>query len=101
MSTFADLKLSEPLLEALRDVGYETPSPIQVFTNDLNWVNFSSFPQVPVRTWQFAQGAFGNALFAVADDVAPHLNTYSVLSEAAAAGQCWTCLVNPAPVDMR
>ena len=30
MSTFADLGLSAPLLEALRDVGYETPSPIQV-----------------------------------------------------------------------
>ncbi len=27
--TFADLGLSEPLLEALRDVGYEKPSPIQ------------------------------------------------------------------------
>jgi ATP-dependent RNA helicase DeaD len=30
MSAFADLGLSEPLLAALRDVGYETPSPIQV-----------------------------------------------------------------------
>jgi ATP-dependent RNA helicase DeaD len=30
MSSFADLGLTEPLLEALRDVGYETPSPIQV-----------------------------------------------------------------------
>jgi ATP-dependent RNA helicase DeaD len=30
MTTFADLKLSEPLLQALRDVGYESPSPIQV-----------------------------------------------------------------------
>ena len=29
MTTFADLGLSEPLLEALRDVGYESPSPIQ------------------------------------------------------------------------
>src|SRR5665213_2225491 len=29
MSTFADLGLSESLLEALHDVGYETPSPIQ------------------------------------------------------------------------
>jgi ATP-dependent RNA helicase DeaD len=29
VSTFADLGLSEPLLEALRDVGYESPSPIQ------------------------------------------------------------------------
>jgi ATP-dependent RNA helicase DeaD len=29
MTTFADLGLAEPILEALRDVGYETPSPIQ------------------------------------------------------------------------
>src|SRR2546430_16259370 len=30
MTSFADLGLSEPLLAALRDVGYESPSPIQV-----------------------------------------------------------------------
>ena len=30
MTSFADLGLSEPQLEALRDVGYESPSPIQV-----------------------------------------------------------------------
>ncbi|ADB49529.1 DEAD/DEAH box helicase [Conexibacter woesei] len=29
MTTFADLGLSAPVLEALRDVGYENPSPIQ------------------------------------------------------------------------
>ncbi len=29
MTTFQDLGLSEPLLQALRDVGYESPSPIQ------------------------------------------------------------------------
>jgi ATP-dependent RNA helicase DeaD len=29
MSTFAELGLSEPILQALRDVGYEAPSPIQ------------------------------------------------------------------------
>src|SRR5215217_6352761 len=29
MTTFADLRLSEPVLAALRDVGYEAPSPIQ------------------------------------------------------------------------
>src|ERR687884_2138611 len=29
MATFAELGLSEPLTEALRDVGYESPSPIQ------------------------------------------------------------------------
>ena len=30
MTSFADLGLSETTLEALRDVGYESPSPIQV-----------------------------------------------------------------------
>ena len=30
MASFADLALAEPLLGALRDVGYESPSPIQV-----------------------------------------------------------------------
>src|SRR5919112_411784 len=29
MTTFADLRLSEPILRALQDVGYESPSPIQ------------------------------------------------------------------------
>src|ERR1700754_3743050 len=29
MTTFADLGLSEPILQALQDVGYEKPSPIQ------------------------------------------------------------------------
>src|SRR3712207_3927305 len=29
MTTFADLRLSDPVLSALRDVGYESPSPIQ------------------------------------------------------------------------
>jgi ATP-dependent RNA helicase DeaD len=29
MTAFADLRLSEPVLEALRDIGYEKPSPIQ------------------------------------------------------------------------
>ncbi|HWK27862.1 MAG TPA: DEAD/DEAH box helicase [Solirubrobacter sp.] len=29
MTTFADLGLSEPILQALQDVGYESPSPIQ------------------------------------------------------------------------
>ena len=29
MTSFADLRLSEPVLRALQDVGYEKPSPIQ------------------------------------------------------------------------
>ena len=29
MTTFSDLKLAEPLLKALAEEGYETPTPIQ------------------------------------------------------------------------
>ena len=29
MTTFADLGLEPPIIEALQDVGYESPSPIQ------------------------------------------------------------------------
>ena len=29
MSTFADLKLTKPILNALEDAGFETPTPIQ------------------------------------------------------------------------
>ena len=32
-TTFTDLGLPEPLLRALADVGYESPSPIQAATN--------------------------------------------------------------------
>ena len=32
LSTFTSLQLPEPLLKALNDLGYETPSPIQAKT---------------------------------------------------------------------
>ena len=73
---------------------------IQVLTNDRNWVNFSTMPHAPVRTWTLARAADGSAQYVPADSAAPHLNTYSILIEAAANGQCWTCLVNNLPVNM-
>ena len=73
---------------------------IQVLSNNLNWVNFSTLPHAPVRTWTLARAGDGSAQYITADSVAPHLNTYSLLIEAAANGQCWTCLVNNLPVNM-
>ncbi|MCL6485714.1 MAG: DEAD/DEAH box helicase, partial [Janthinobacterium lividum] len=39
ISLFSDLNLSEPLIRALKDVGYETPSPIQAATIPLLLAN--------------------------------------------------------------
>ena len=73
---------------------------ITLYSNDLNWVNFSIFPTSPVRAFTLIRNGNGTASFATADSTAPHLNTYSILSTAAANGQCWTCLVNTQPVNM-
>ncbi len=73
---------------------------ITLYSNDLNWVNFSTFPTAPVRAFTLIRNPNGTASFATADSTAPHLNTYSILSTAAANGQCWTCLVNTQPVNM-
>lgn len=74
---------------------------IQVLTNNPNWINFSTLPQQHVRTWSLAPNASGGASYIVADSFATHVNSYSATIEAAANGECWTCLINPAPVDMR
>lgn len=73
---------------------------IQVLTNSPNWINFSTMPKQGVRTWSLTGDGGGGAAFVVADSFATHLNTYSATIEAAANGQCWTCLINTAPVDM-
>ncbi len=77
-----------------------SPSLILVYSNDLNWVNFSTMPGTFVRAWTLVKNGNGSSSFAIADSTAPHVNTYSTLSEAAANGECWTCLVNNVPVDM-
>ena len=91
--------------KAFQGVFLESPyitssDTIRVATNNLNWVNFSTFPHAPVRTWQFVPMPDGSLQYVTADTVAPHLNTYSLLIEIAAAGGCWTCVVNYAPVNM-
>lgn len=74
--------------------------PIDTRASDNNWINFNVKPNVGVRAWQLKRVAGGAAQFATADSVAPHLNTYSTQVEIAADGGCWTCTVNPDPVDM-
>ena len=74
---------------------------IRVLSNNLNWVNFSTMPHAPVRTWQLVTGTDGSAQYVPSDAVAPHLNTYSILSETAADGGCWLCITSMAPVNMQ
>jgi len=87
-------------------VFFESPSivspvgNIQVLTNNPNWINFSTQPKQHVRTWSLTGDGSGGAGYVVADAFAPHLNTYSATIQAAANGECWTCLINTAPVDM-
>jgi hypothetical protein len=72
---------------------------INVYTNDLNWVNTSVRPAVPVHTFTLQKQADGTTSFAVADAVAPHLNFYSLVNEAGAAKLCYVCLVNTQVID--
>jgi hypothetical protein len=89
--SFQGVFLEAPVIES--SVG-----TFDVFGNDLNWINFSTLPSTPVRTFDLFRNADGSASFAPANATAPHLNTYSVLSETAANGGCWTCLVDTQPV---
>lgn len=73
---------------------------IQVLSNNPNWINFSTMPKQKVRTWSLAPNAQGGASYIVADSFATHLNSYSLTTEAAANGECWLCLINPAWVTM-
>ncbi len=91
---------------AFQGVFFESPhiasrSGIDVLSNDQNWTNFSTAPHAAVRSYVLRKQSDGSASYVSADNFAPHLNTFSILAEAAANGQCWTCLVNTSPVDMR
>jgi N-acetylneuraminic acid mutarotase len=91
--------------KAFQGMFFESPKivnsggTINVFTNALNWVNFSSYPYARVNAWQLVRQPGGVSRYDAADGVAPHLNTYSTLIETSAAGQCWTCLVNPTAIN--
>jgi hypothetical protein len=92
--------------KAFQGIFFESPDIrdstglIEAYTNELNWITFSSRPHVPVHTFQLRRAPNGSAAYAPADGVAPHINTYSALIEAAAAGACWICLVDANPVDL-
>ncbi|MFO1413942.1 MAG: kelch repeat-containing protein [Burkholderiales bacterium] len=84
---------------AFQGVFFESPnivsaSPVTVLSNNLNWTNFSTLPNGHFQVWTLVQKPDGTSQYNSADSVAPHLNTYSTLIEAAANGQCWTCLLN-------
>jgi len=93
--------------KSFQGVFFESPSivsslgTIQALTNNLNWINFSTLPHAPVRTWQLIPAGDGSLQYLTTDMIAPHLNAYSILIDAAAAGGCWVCLVNTAPVNMQ
>ncbi len=72
---------------------------IAVRTNHFNWANFSARPLVPVDTWTLQRLPDGSAQYIAADAAAPHLNFFALPSEAAAAGQCWVCLINTQTMD--
>lgn len=73
---------------------------IRVYGNDRNWINFSTPPATPVRSFSLVRNADGSASYAPSDASAPHSNTYSALANTAASGGCWTCLINPVPVNL-
>lgn len=79
---------------------FNSKGDIEVYGNDGNWINFSTFPNSRVRAFALVRNPDGSAGFAPSDATAPHLNTYSTLTNTAASGGCWTCLVNPQPVNM-
>jgi hypothetical protein len=85
-------------IEAPSIVDNSPASVISVRTNNFNWVNFSTRPTLPAKTYTLQQQPAG-AQFLAADAVSPHLNFYSITVEASAVGQCWTCLMNPQVMD--
>ncbi|MFO1316828.1 MAG: S8 family serine peptidase [Burkholderiales bacterium] len=92
--------------QSFQGVFFESPSIvsppglIQVYGNNLNWFNFSTFPQQSVRAFSLVANPDTSASFVATDTTTPHINTYSVIQNAAAMGQCWTCLINTQPVNL-
>lgn len=73
---------------------------LYLVTNSLNWINFSTVPQAPLQAAQVVGSGVGYSTVD-ASLTAPHVNPYSVLIETAAAGGCWQCLMNMAPVNLQ
>lgn len=87
-------------MEAAQIVDTSPAGAMEIRTNHKNWANFSVRPAPPVTLWTLQLQANGTQAFVGAGAVAPHLNLYSIETEASAAGQCWTCLVNTQAVDL-
>ncbi|MEO8507878.1 MAG: Ig-like domain repeat protein [Betaproteobacteria bacterium] len=86
-------------LEASSITDSAASARVSVRTNNLNWANFDPRPLVPVSAWTLQRMPNGTAQFVAADNAAPHLNFYSITSEAGAAGACFTCLTNMQVID--
>jgi hypothetical protein len=86
-------------LEAASIADSAASARVSVRTNNLNWANFNPRPLAPVSTWTLQRMPDGTAQFVAADNAAPHLNFYSITSEAGAAGACFTCLTNMQVID--
>jgi hypothetical protein len=92
--------------QAFQGVFFESPSilsskgDIEVYGNDRNWINFSTLPKTPAHTFALVRNGDGSASFASSDAWAPHLNTASTIINTAANSGCWTCLINPQPVNV-
>ena len=92
--------------QAFQGIFLESPnivSPsanIRLYSNNLNWVNFSTLPHAPVRAYSLVPDGDGSAGFAPADATIPHMNTFSVITGIAASGGCWVCAVNAQPINV-
>ncbi|HTR57390.1 MAG TPA: Ig-like domain repeat protein [Casimicrobiaceae bacterium] len=92
--------------KAFQGLYFESPdiisgSTVSILSNDLNWTNFSSMPAGHFHISRLTQMPDGTLGYSAADSTAPHLNRYSQLIDAAANGQCWTCLINYTPIDVQ
>ena len=90
---------------AFQGVFLESPnivsaSRIQILSNDLNWTNFSTTPHAKVSVSTLVRMPDGSEQYAPADGIVTHINSYSLITEAAANGACWICLLDPTPVTL-
>ena len=76
-----------------------TSTPAHIYSNNLNWVNFSAMPTGHFRLSSLVGGG-AYTQYVAADEVMPHLNTYSFLIDLAARGLAWRDAVNSTPVNV-
>jgi hypothetical protein len=91
---------------AFQGIYFESPGifsalPVAIFSNDLNWTNFSTLPAAHIQISRLVLMPNGTSRYLPANLEAPHQNTFSTQVEAAAAGQCWVCLINYVPINVQ